>query len=233
MPWRYATPTGHPRWYRGCAVRGGHAFIVVLLTGACTALAVGCGGGARQDANEPTGTFAVEVVHASFPLRQAIARPAVLRLRVRNTGANTAPNVAVTVDSFEYVSNYPELAANKRPIWVVETGPGAIAKRPVQSAAVAPAGGGQTAYVNTWALGPLAPGRARTFTWHVVPVKAGVYTVHYTIAAGLSGKARALLANGAIPHGHFTVAIAPQPPAKHVNPNTGQVAPGAYPPSTP
>lgn len=211
---------------------------MVLLAGACTALAAGCGGGTRQDANEPSGTFAVEVVRASFPLKQAIARPAVLRLRVRNTGASTVPNVAVTVDSFEYVSNYPELAANKRPIWAIETGPGVVAKRPVQSAAVAPPGGGQTAYVNTWALGALAPGRARTFTWHVTAVKAGVYTVHYTVAAGLSGKARALAdlrsgAGGRIPHGRFTVAIAPKPPATHVNPNTGQIAAGPYRPSMP
>lgn len=211
--------------------------MVLLAVCACATLAAGCGGGTRQDANEPSGTFAVEVVHASFPLKQAIARPAVLRLRVRNTGASTVPNVAVTVDSFEYVSNYPELAANKRPIWAIERGPGTVAKRPVQSAAVAPPGGGQTAYVNTWALGPLAPGRARTFTWYVTPVKAGVYTVHYTVAAGLSGKARALAdlrsGGGRIPHGHFTVAIAPKPPATHVNPNTGQVAAGAYRPSMP
>ena len=60
-------------------------------------------------------------------------------------------------------------------------------------------------------------------------MKAGVHTVHYTIAAGLAGRSRARLADGTIPHGHFTVAIAPRPPAQHINPNTGQVAPGAYP----
>jgi hypothetical protein len=61
-------------------------------------------------------------------------------------------------------------------------------------------------------------------------VKTGTYTVYYTIAAGLAGKSKARLADGAIPQGHFTVAIAPRPPAKYVNPNTGQVAPGTYPP---
>ena len=43
-------------------------------------------------------------------------------LRVRNTGTQTVPNVAVSIDSFAYTSDYPELAANKRPIWVIETG---------------------------------------------------------------------------------------------------------------
>ena len=203
--------------------------IVVLFVCACMALASGCGGGTRQDAGESKATLTVKVVHSGFPAKQSIARPVVLALQVRNTGAGTVPNLAVTVDSFDYVSNYAELASNKRPIWVVEQGPGAIPKRLVQSQVVSAPGGGQTAYLNTWALGPLAPGATRTFTWRVTPVKAGVYTVHYAIAAGLSGNAKARLASGAIPHGHFTVAIAPQPPANHINPNTGQVASGTYP----
>lgn len=202
---------------------------MVLLVSACAALTTGCGGGTRQDANEPDATFTVAVVHASFPVKQSIVRPALLTLRVRNTSARTIPNIAVTVDSFNYVSDFPELAASKRPIWAIEQGPGAISRRPVQSQVVSPPGGGQTAYVNTWALGPLAPGHARTFRWHVTPVKAGVYTVHYTIAAGLSGRSKARLADGSIPHGHFTVVIAPRPPSNHIDPSTGQVVSGRYP----
>jgi hypothetical protein len=163
---------------------------------------------------------------------QAVARPATMTLRVRNTSTATIPNLAVTIDSFSYVSDFPELASSKRPIWVVEQGPGAVPKRPVQSQAISPPGGGQTAYVNTWALGPLASGHTRTFAWRVAPVKPGIYTVHYTIAAGLAGRSRARLADGAIPHGHFKVAIAPRPPATHVNPETGQVEPGRYAPGT-
>jgi hypothetical protein len=192
-------------------------------------IALGCGGGARQDAREPEGTFTLAVVHAAFPRLQSIARPTGLVLVVRNTGTRTAPNVAVTLDSFYYTSHFPELAANKRPVWVVERGPGAIPSPPVESEAVSPPGGGQTAYVNTWALGPLAPGDARAFVWHVVPVKAGVHTVHYAVAAGLAGRAKALSVSGGPVHGHFTASIAAVPPARHVNPNTGQVAPGPYP----
>jgi hypothetical protein len=201
----------------------------VVLLGACAAIVAGCGGGTRQNADEPVATYTVAVDHASFPAVQSVARPTVMALEVRNTSTGTIPNIAITVDAFDYVSNYPDLAVNKRPIWVIEQGPGAISKSPVQSEIVSPPGGGQTAYVNTWALGSLSPGHTRTFAWRVTPVKPGVYTVHYTIAAGLSGNAKARTASGAIPHGHFTVAIAPRPPSKHINPNTGQLAPGRYP----
>jgi len=199
------------------------------MLGACAALVSGCGGGARQDAGEPNETFTVAVLHASFPTKQSIVRPATMTLAVHNSSDSTMPNVAVTVDSFSYTSDYPDLADNRRPIWVIEEGPGVKPQELVQSQTVSPAGGGQTAYVNTWALGSLPAGQTRTFVWHVTPVKPGVYTVHYTIAAGLAGRSRARLADGAIPRGQFTVAIAPRPPAKHINPETGQLAPGTYP----
>jgi hypothetical protein len=199
---------------------------VVLATGAL--FASGCGGGARQDANEPKGNFRLDVVHASFARVQSIARPATLLLAVRNSGTSTAPNVAVTIDSFEYTSNFPELAADKRPIWIVDAGPGDI-HHAAQSAVVSPAGGGQTAYVNTWALGPLAPGATRTFRWRVAPVKSGVHTVSYTVAAGLAGNARAVSATGGPVRGTFAVYITGAPPPTQVNPDTGEVVPGTYP----
>jgi hypothetical protein len=168
------------------------------------------------------------VVHASFPAVQPIARQTRLVMLVRNTGASTVPNVAVTLDSFNYASNYPELADSKRPIWVIERGPGAVAKPPVQSEEVSPPGGGQTAYVNTWALGPLAPGQVRAFAWRVVPVKAGRHVVHYTVSAGLAGKAKAQTAAGAPVRGQFRVLVTRRPPSSHVNPDTGKVEPGGF-----
>jgi hypothetical protein len=204
----------------------------MLLLGALSVggalLAGGCGQ-ARQDTHEPKGTFTVQIVKARFPARQAVARPSSLELLVRNTGTHTVPSVAVTIDSFAYVENYPELAASKRPIWVIEQGPGTIPKRPVESEAISPPGGGQTAYVNTWALGSLAAGHTQTFLWRVTPVKPGLHTVNFTIAAGLAGRARAQLAGGGAATGHFTVEVASKPPATHVDPNTGKVASGAFP----
>jgi hypothetical protein len=218
----------HPRWYRGAIVRGGRKGCGGLVLIASALLAAGCGA-ARQDAKEPRGTYTVKVVHASFPRSQTIAREAKFELAVRNTGTRTVPNLAVTVDSFDYASNYPELAATKRPVWVIEHGPGAVASPPAESEEVATPGGGQTAYVNTWALGALAPGRTRTFVWRVVPVKAGSHTVDYTVAAGLAGKAKARLASGAPARGRFAVEIAPAPPLTHVNPSTGRVETGQFP----
>ncbi len=205
--------------------------MLALGLGACAIVIAGCGSGKRQDANEPAGTFTMKVLHASFPSAQSIARPARFALEIENSGSSTVPNVAVTIDSFDYTSTYPELAADKRPAWAIEQGPGTIASPPVESEQVSPPGGGQTAYVNTWALGALAPGKTRTFAWRVVPVKAGSYTVHYTVAAGLSGKAKARLSTGAPVQGQFAVDIASAPKVTHVNPATGRVEVGQFPAS--
>jgi hypothetical protein len=202
---------------------------VGLAAAAACVLLSGCGGGARQDAHESAGSFQLRVVHASFPAHQALARPTELELQVRNTGTHTVANVAVTVDSFNYTSDYPNLADDKRPIWAIERGPGAIADPPVQSQEVSELGGGQTAYVNTWALGALAPGHTQTFAWHVVPLKPGTHTVSYAIAAGLAGKAKAVSASGGPVKGSFTVEISSAPPATHVDPVTGRVVTGASP----
>jgi hypothetical protein len=200
-----------------------------VLAATSTLLATGCGGGARQDAHEPKGTFNLQVTRASFPSGQAIAKPVILELSVHNAGANAVPNLAVTLDSFEYAEKYAELAASKRPIWVIERGPGAIPRRPVRSQAVSPPGGAVTNYVNTWALGRLASGGTQTFTWLVVPVKSGLRTVHYTVAAGLGGRASAVNAAGGPVQGQFAVNIAAAPPSRHVDPATGRVVPGQFP----
>lgn len=196
-------------------------------------LVSGCGA-ATRDAHEAKGTYTVEVLHARFPAKQAIARDTKLALVVRNAGAHTIPNVAVTLDSFYYVSTYPRLSANKRPVWIVNTGPGAVSARPIQTAEVNPPGGGETAFVNTWALGALAPGKSKVFVWRVTPVKAGIHTVRYTVSAGVDGKSRARLSGGGLPTGTLVAQVAPKPPPTHVNPETGRVVAGAPPvPVTP
>jgi hypothetical protein len=193
-------------------------------------LATGCGA-ARQDAHEAKGSFAVRVLGASFPKRQSIATPAKFELRVLNASTHTVPNVAITLDSFSYASSYPALASRQRPVWVIEEGPGAQPAVPVESEAVSPPGGGQTAYVSTWALGPLPPETSQTFEWRVVPVKAGKYTVRYQVAAGLAGKAKAVSSSGGAVVGALTADIAGAPVARHVNPATGHLERGEFPKS--
>jgi hypothetical protein len=58
----------------------------------------------------------------------------------------------------------------------------------------------------------------------VTPVHAGTYTVHYRVAAGLEGKAKAVTANGSVPEGEFVVRISSAPPQTRVN-DAGQVVP--------
>jgi hypothetical protein len=167
----------------------------------------GCGGGTRQDADEPSGTYRVEVLDASFPTRQSLAEPAVMRLRVHNSGTKAVPDLAVTVDAFDAASQQEGLASADRPVWIVDKGPV----------------GGDTAYVNTWAVGRLPAGGTRTFTWHVTAVAPGRHTVSYRVAAGLDGKAKARLAGGGVPEGSITVAISSKPEQARVDPATGDV----------
>jgi hypothetical protein len=79
-----------------------------------------------------------------------------------------------------------------------------------------------TAYANTWALGRLAPGKTARFVWAVTAVKAGKHVVAWQVAAGLNGKAKAVLSNGSAPHGAFAVNVGTAPAQSYVN-NNGQV----------
>ena len=178
------------------------------MAASVAALAVaGCGGGKRQDADEPSGTFRVDVVRATFPTKQHLAKQARFVIAVRNSGAKTVPNVAVTVNSFSARSEQAGLAAAERPVWVVDDSPR----------------GGDTAYTNTWALGRLAPGQTRRFVWRVTAVQAGTHTVKWQVAAGLNGKAKATLAGNRAPAGSVTVDVSAKPAQAHVDPKTGRV----------
>lgn len=173
----------------------------------------------------------MRVTHASFPRKQQIASPTALTITVRNAGAKTLPNVAVSVDSLTYMAKKPAgLADRERPTWVINRGPGPINKPPVESEEVNKPGSGETAFVRTWALGPLAPHQSKVFRWKLTPVRAGAHTVHWSVAAGVYGKAKAV-SNGGTPKGSFVVHVAPEPVKTHVDPETGAVVKGPAPTS--
>jgi hypothetical protein len=174
----------------------------LVIPALATALLVaGCGsGGARQDKNEPSGDFKVQVVEAKFPSKQSLAKRSIMTITVKNVDSRTIPNVAVTVKSFDQRLNDPNLADPRRPQFVVNEGPR----------------GGDTAYVGTSALGPLKPGETKTFKWDVTAVVAGKYALKYAVAAGLNGKARAVLAGGGAPTGEFVGTIEGKAPEAHV-----------------
>jgi hypothetical protein len=176
--------------------------------GAVALAASGCGGGTRQDANEPSGTYKVDVVSASFPAKQRLAQQQQLVVEVRNSDNRTIPDIAVTVDpGFSTRSDRTDLADPNRPVWIIDQDPA----------------GGVTAYTNTWALGPLKPGDSKKFIWKVTPVRAGSHDIHFRIAAGLNGKAKAQASGGNAPEGSFTVNVSPKPAQAYVDPKTGKV----------
>jgi hypothetical protein len=111
--------------------------VAAIAAIACGLVVAGCGGGGtRQDADEPSGTFKVQVVDAKFPGKQSLAKRSRMEITVKNVDTRTIPNVAVTVKSFDQTKNDPTLADPRRPQFVVNTGPA----------------GGDTAYVGTSAL---------------------------------------------------------------------------------
>jgi hypothetical protein len=186
-------------------------------------LIAGCGGAPRQDADEPEGSYKLEIAAAKFPASQAIAQSARMVVTVRNDDSKAAPNVAVTVETdpskagqgtvaFAQRVNDSRLSDNARPVWIVDEGPR----------------GGDSAATNTWALGRLGAGETRTFTWKVTAVQAGSYTIRYRISPGLGGKAK--LAAGGRTDGLFKVTIEDKPVPARVDDNGNIVrgeAPGA------
>src|SRR5688572_14576102 len=56
-----------------------------------------CGGGERQDEDEPEGEFPVEIVSGEFAAKQRLAQTSDLTLQIRNSGDETIPDLAVTV----------------------------------------------------------------------------------------------------------------------------------------
>jgi hypothetical protein len=195
-----------------------------LLCGALTALVLGaCGGGQRQDATEPIGKYAVQITTASFPASQRLSEHTHFVLAVHNVSGKTLPDVAVTVCNVTCAYPAPAgegtsaaafgqnlqmdgLAHPSRPVWVVDK----------------PPGGAVTAYSNTWAVGPLGPGQTAKFDWGVTAVAPGHHVVAWEVAAGLNGKAKAVLQDGSLPHGTFTVLIRTAPAKSYVN-NNGQI----------
>jgi hypothetical protein len=180
----------------------------VLLLVALLAV-TGCGG-QRQDADEPNGEFGLEVVSARFPSSQTLSQSAQMVMRVRNTGDREVPNLAITVttdaptrgDSVTAFGQNLEdttLADRARPVWIVDRDPS----------------GGQSAYANTWAFGPIPAGGSKIVRWRVTAVRAGHYVLRYRVAPGLNGKARS--AAGSKVSGSFDVTIDDTPSPARVD----------------
>jgi hypothetical protein len=219
-----------------------------LLAGLLAAGIVSCGG-TRQDASEPSGNFPVQIVSADFPSNQKLAENTNFTLAVENSGDQTIPDLAITIfttadagntgtsttgttstgtsstsqelptaqGSFSIRSPQEGLAIPFRPVWILEAG---FPKLEGQTASA----GAEAAQTDTYAFGALAANQTKRIVWNVTSVQAGTYTVHYRVAAGLEGKAKAVTADGSVPEGEFVVRISSAPPQTRVN-DAGQVVP--------
>jgi hypothetical protein len=218
------------------------AVIVAVVVASC--------GGERQDANEPEGDFPVQIVSANFPSKQKLAENTNLTLSVANTGDKAIPDLAITIftssdastseptssstgttstgtgttqelptvqGSFSVRSEQQGLAIPFRPVWILEEG---FPKLAGQTASA----GAEAAQTDTFSFGTLAANQTRAMVWNVTPVQAGTFTVHYRVAAGLQGKAKAVTGDGSVPEGEFVVRISSAPPQTRVN-DAGQVVP--------
>jgi len=181
----------------------------------CLLALAGCGGGERQDKNEASGNFPVEVVKASFPEKQKLAKSSDLVVTVRNAGQKTIPNIGLTIDGLDERKNNPDLADPHRPVFAINGVQVKIAGFP-ESKDASPRGC-DTAYVNTWACGPLKANQMRTFRWSVTAVRAGDYRIKWRVNAGLDGKAKAVAAGGGPqPTGVFAGTISNKAPTVRV-----------------
>lgn len=185
-------------------VRGVLGFLVCCVLGVSIAA---CGGGQRQDADEPAGTFEVQVVTASFPEDQSISQNAPMRIVVRNAGGRTIPNLAISLSGLSDRNPAPGLADPEQPLWIIEDQPTAAA----------------TANGFTWAMGPLPPGGTSEFALKLNPAVPGTHEVKWTVAAGLNGKAMARSSSGSRPAGTFTVRVSDAPAPARVDPDSGKV----------
>jgi hypothetical protein len=191
--------------------------VPIALLGALVLAAAGCGGGERQDADAPSGDFELDVTGASFPAKQQVAGATTLKLEVVNKGDEPIPNLAVVVrtrpttagqspTAFGARSGDPTLNDSARPIWVLDQGPK----------------GGDSAYVDTWAVGPLGPGATKTLEWKVTPVQPGEYTIAWRLAPALVGDVHLV---GGRTKGSFQVSISDDPVPAHVG-KDGEVVRG-------
>jgi hypothetical protein len=195
---------------------------------AVAALLAACGGGddASTQASEPAGTYDVRVVEADFPSEQDLGQTSLLRLGFRNTGEETVPSLAVTISiagrqgqtsslPFAIHDPTPGLAQPDRPVWVL------AATYPRLQGSPDP-GGASTSNPKTFAFGPVKPGRTLRAVWKLSAVKAGRFTLRYSVAAGLGGKAKARTAGGVAPGGSIVTEITADLPDTEVT-DSGEV----------
>jgi hypothetical protein len=154
-------------------------------------------------------------VSASFPSEQKLAKRSELEIVVRNADSKEIPNIAVTLKGLDRRKDDPDLADQRRPVFVVN-GQFKEFGNIEDAQAKTPNGVENPSYVDTWSLGPLKPGESKSFKWDVTAVQAGPYELNYAVAAGLDGKAKAVDAAGQPITGVFSGTISDVAPQTRI-----------------
>lgn len=193
------------------------------VAAAMTLSLAACGEESSSDANETAGKYPVKVVTAEFPAKQRLGETTLLRIGVRNTGAKILPALTVTITGggeearnstlpFGYRDPQPGLAQPDRPIW-------ALASHYPKANGSSERAGAETSSPKTFDFGPLKPGATTEAVWKLSAVRAGNYTLFYTVGAGLGGTEKAQTAGGTEAGGSFVTRISDIPPETEVTDN--------------
>jgi len=174
------------------------------------------------------------VTVAEFAPKQRLAETTDLELAFLNTGDETIPDLTLTIytgdvkadGSFNVRSEQEGLADPNRPVWILENDfPKFLeAGTSTKDLDTAPTAGAETSSTDTYVFGELAPDEEIHVVFRVTPVVPGTYTVHYEVAAGLDGNARAVTDTGEPVVGEFVATITDQPSASKVD-EDGNVVP--------
>jgi hypothetical protein len=202
------------------------ALVVAALFASLALGLAACGDGESSDANEPAGTYPVEVTRAEFPTKQELGQTSLLRLGIRNSGAKTIPALTVSFSvggeegrtsnlPFGIHDPEPGLAQPDRPVWV-------LAEHYPKFAGSSEPGGAGTSNPKTFDFGSLKPGATANVVWKLSAVKSGRWVLLYGVGAGLAEATKAETAGGAKPGGTFAVRIVSRTPDKVVK-GTGEI----------
>ena len=190
------------------------------------AAALAACGGSSSNTEEPTGTFKVKVTEATFPTKQQLGQTALLRLGIRNTGQRAVPGLTVTFtiagklgteSSLPFAIRDPQenLAQSERPVWV-------LAEKYPRLVGSSESAGATTASRKTFNFGTLKPGETTTGIWKLSAVRAGKYTLLYSVGAGGTGPAKVKTDQGVKPGGSFVTEIRTETPETEVT-DSGEV----------
>ena len=203
--------------------------VIAVVLGGAIATASACGSDSESP-NQPEGEFPLQLNEATLKPRQRLAETSNLVISVTNTGTQTIPDLAVTIQtrpsdlspeqagvpngSFSVRLDREDVAIQTRPVWILN------ADWPRLNGADTSAGA-QRAQTNTYAFGELEPGDTAKMDWNLNAVQTGDFIVSWKISPSLSATSPAVDQAGLPLSGEIEVEISGQPAKVRV----GETAP--------